>query len=151
MLCKEKAELVIASCGGYPKDINFYQAYKTIYNAHFTVKPSGFLILVAECREGIGSRDFWDIFVKFGKRLDREKNVCTKYTIGGHMGYHSSVIVEDYNVMLYSELPEDIVRKMGMIPLHSLEEGLAIIKGNYGVTPPAYIMPFGGSTFPIIE
>jgi nickel-dependent lactate racemase len=49
---KQKAEVIIASTGGYPKDINIYQAQKALDNAYQAVKPGGTIILLAECSEG---------------------------------------------------------------------------------------------------
>jgi lactate racemase len=48
-------DLVIASGGGYPKDINFIQAHKSLHHAAAFVKDSGTLILLAECSDGLGS------------------------------------------------------------------------------------------------
>ena len=45
---KEKADLVIASAGGYPKDINLYQANKTMDNAVMACKDDGVVILLME-------------------------------------------------------------------------------------------------------
>ena len=55
-----QADVVIASCGGFPKDLNFYQSTKTLFNASRAVKEGGTLIMLAECPEGSGSRDFFD-------------------------------------------------------------------------------------------
>ena len=35
---KKEADIVIASCGGYPKDINLYQSTKSLFNASRAVK-----------------------------------------------------------------------------------------------------------------
>jgi nickel-dependent lactate racemase len=51
-------DTVIASCGGYPKDINFIQAHKAIHNSARFVRDQGRLIVFAECRDGIGSQTF---------------------------------------------------------------------------------------------
>ena len=51
----KEADLVIASCGGYPKDINVYQMQKTMDNAACAVRKGGAVIMVAECVEGSGS------------------------------------------------------------------------------------------------
>ena len=55
---KGQFDLVIASCGGFPKDINFIQSHKAIHNASFFVKDNGHLIVLAECRDGVGSKTF---------------------------------------------------------------------------------------------
>ncbi|WP_457576668.1 lactate racemase domain-containing protein [Desulfomarina sp.] len=54
----ELFDLVIASCGGFPKDINFIQSHKAIHNSAMFVKDGGLLIIYSECRDGIGSGTF---------------------------------------------------------------------------------------------
>ena len=51
-------DLVVASAGGYPKDINFIQSHKTIHHAADFVRDGGRLVVLAHCRDGIGSRTF---------------------------------------------------------------------------------------------
>jgi nickel-dependent lactate racemase len=51
-------DLIIAAAGGYPKDINFYQAQKALAHASLAVKEQGMVVLVAACPEGIGSRGY---------------------------------------------------------------------------------------------
>jgi len=60
-------DLVVASAGGYPKDINFIQAHKSIHNAASFVKNGGKLIIFAECGDGTGNPDFMDIFTRGGR------------------------------------------------------------------------------------
>ncbi len=54
----EPFDLVIASCGGFPKDINFIQSHKAIHNSAMFVQDGGLLIVYGECRDGIGSETF---------------------------------------------------------------------------------------------
>ena len=56
--CTDRFDLVIASCGGYPKDINFIQSHKAIDNAAKFVRNGGSLIVLAECPDGVGSKTF---------------------------------------------------------------------------------------------
>ncbi len=69
-------DIVVASCGGYPKDINFIQSHKAIHNAAMFVRDGGLLLLYGECRDGIGSKTFlpWFAMDSFGaafKELSR--------------------------------------------------------------------------------
>ena len=52
----EAADVVIASPGGAPKDINLYQAQKTLDNVAGAVRDGGVIVLVARCREGFGNK-----------------------------------------------------------------------------------------------
>jgi len=54
----EPADVVVASAGGAPLDATFYQAVKGAVAAAPVAKPGGTIILVSECAEGLGSRDF---------------------------------------------------------------------------------------------
>ena len=47
--------LVIASAGGFPKDIDLIQSHKALDNAFLATQPGGVLILLAECADGFGS------------------------------------------------------------------------------------------------
>ncbi len=46
------------SAGGYPKDINLYQAQKALDNAKHAVRDGGVVILAASCAEGLGEEVF---------------------------------------------------------------------------------------------
>lgn len=147
----EPAELAIVSCGGYPKDINFYQTYKTLYNARRALKKGGTLVLLSESREGLGNPDFAAMFSGFRDNNEREAALRKTYTIGGHMGYHTTVISEELDVLVMTELPEEEVRAMGMRKISSPEEALEFIRRKHGGIPPAYIIPHGGSTLPHLK
>ncbi|HEX9849369.1 nickel-dependent lactate racemase, partial [Candidatus Deferrimicrobium sp.] len=54
--------LVIASAGGFPKDINLIQSHKAMDNAFLATEPGGVLILLAECPDGFGSSTFFPWF-----------------------------------------------------------------------------------------
>jgi nickel-dependent lactate racemase len=58
-------DLVVASSGGYPKDINFIQAHKSIHHAAAFVKDNGSLIMLSECVDKIGS-DYLMKYLKAG-------------------------------------------------------------------------------------
>lgn len=54
----KRYKTVLASCGGFPKDINFIQAHKAVHHAAAFVEEGGQLLVLAECRDGIGSQTF---------------------------------------------------------------------------------------------
>ncbi len=144
----ERSEVVVASCGGYPKDINFYQSYKTIYNAERALKPGGTLFLISECREGVGSEQFFKIFTEFSTNRERELYLKANYSIGGQMAYHSALIAKENDLLILSALPDDIVKSMGMIPVKTVAEGLVWIERKHGRQINYCLMPHGGSTLP---
>jgi len=146
---KEKAGLVIISCGGYPKDIDFYQSYKTLYNADRAVRKGGVVIIVAECHEGIGNDNFYRIFTDFENNIEREKFLRKNYEIGRHMGFHTALMTADYSIIIISELSEEIIQNMNMVPAKNMDEALKIAYCKIGNNPRTYIMPHASTTFPI--
>jgi nickel-dependent lactate racemase len=54
-----KYDIVIVSPGGYPRDINLHQAQKAMSTAEIIIEDGGIIVLVAECRNGIGKFSEW--------------------------------------------------------------------------------------------
>ena len=52
------ADIVIASAGGAPKDINLYQTGKTMDNASYAVKKGGAVIIVSDCPDILEPPEF---------------------------------------------------------------------------------------------
>ena len=68
----QPADAVITTSGGYPLDLTFYQAVKGVTAASHVVKQGGPVLLIAACREGLGSPEFskmmrrslpWDVLL----------------------------------------------------------------------------------------
>ena len=59
---QEQADIVIASAGGWPKDINLYQSQKTMDNAIYAMKPGAAAITLAECPDISEPKEFFDWF-----------------------------------------------------------------------------------------
>ena len=55
-----KADVIVTSCGGFPKDISLYQGTKAIDNVESGLKPGGTLILMIEARDGGGPAEYFD-------------------------------------------------------------------------------------------
>ncbi|MGO9111413.1 MAG: nickel-dependent lactate racemase [Thermoguttaceae bacterium] len=58
----EPVDIVVTSSAGYPLDSTFYQSIKGMVAAMPIVKPGGTIILAAALSEGIGSRDFRQLY-----------------------------------------------------------------------------------------
>lgn len=148
---EEKADLVIVSSGGYPKDIQLYQSIKALDNATYAVKEGGVIILVSECSDGIGSRPFQEYF-NYGKVEDISARLHADFTMPGFVSLRTASICRKTPVILISSLPEDVVKQTKMIPAPSLAEAWQSASQILGRQPESvYIMPHGGNTFPIIS
>ncbi|AET66451.1 hypothetical protein Desor_0768 [Desulfosporosinus orientis DSM 765] len=148
---KEKADLVIVSGGGYPKDIQLYQAIKALDNSTYAVGDGGVIILVSECSDGVGSKPFQEFF-NHGEVEDMSTKLQTDFTMPGFVSLRTASICRKTPVILISALPKDVVKQMKMLPASSLPEAWQLVKQILGRQPESvYIMPHGGNTFPIMS
>ncbi len=145
-----RSELVLASCGGYPKDINLYQTYKTIYNARQAVQSGGTMLIVSECCEGMGNDDFASMLLTYSDSEKREKALRDSFTIGGYMALHLTLMAQEYDILLVSDLPEGTLQETGIKSYSSVESAWKDIVEKFGEVPPFYLMPTG-EAFPRVS
>lgn len=148
---EEKAELVFASCGGYPKDINLYQGSKSLVNAAQAVKENGYLILLSECREGIGHPEVEEIIQNYNDNLAREKVLRANFTISRYTGYLITKEIEDINLILVSKLDKSILSSTNIKAVKTLKDALKIVEAEFDELPQSYIMPAAANTLPIFK
>lgn len=144
-----KADLVVASCGGDPWDINMIQAHKTMDTAAHVLKEGGVMILLAACPQGTGNPRFIDWFAS-ETRNEFEKNLRAHYEINGQTAYATFLKAQKHHIVLISNLTPETVRKMSLIPASTLEEAFATAYSILGPQPSTYIIPEGSSVFPHI-
>lgn len=148
---KEKAELVIVSCGGYPKDFQLYQSIKALDNASYAVQEGGVIILVSECSEGVGSQPFQEFFQDDDVE-GMNSRLHADFTMPGYISLKTASICQKSPVILISSLPDELVKQVKMMPAHSPSEALLLASQILGRQPESvYIMPHGGNTFPIVS
>jgi len=145
---EKKADIVIASAGGYPKDINVYQAQKTLNNAYQAIKPGGTIILLAECLEGYGEATFEKWIEEANSPDDIIERLKKKFVLGGHKAYSIAKLTKEVEVILISSLPLEKVRKLFFIHMKSISQAIEYIQDKYGENFQAYVLPSGNVVLP---
>ncbi len=112
-ITSERFDTVIASCGGFPKDINFIQSHKAIHNAAMFVKDGGLLVVYSECRDGIGSQTFLPWFEVGGFHKAFQKLSCA-YEGNGGTALAMMTKLQRINIAMITELDEATCRLMGV-------------------------------------
>ncbi len=120
----EKRGLVIASCGGFPHDINMIQAHKALEAASHACTDGGTIVLLAECLEGMGRKDFLDWFSVSGSDALAER-LCEKYQVNGQTAWSLLAKAERFDVRIISSLPLSDTRAMRMARAEDLNELLS--------------------------
>ena len=141
----QEADVVIASCGGYPKDLNLYQGVKSLLNAANALKPGGTFVFLCECPEGGGAPDFFDWIKPLSQgRLDEALREA--FTIAGYIFYAScEAIRRAGRFLMLSEIGPKIVRDMG---IESFKEMEALEKELDLAGKSVLVIPYGGYVLP---
>ncbi|MFO7818954.1 MAG: nickel-dependent lactate racemase [Halanaerobacter sp.] len=147
---EEKVDVAIVSAGGYPKDINIYQAQKALDNADGVVKEGGTIVLLAECRDGLGEDTFEDWLNEAQKPEDNIERIKDKFILGGHKAFAISKVVLEKNFILLSEFSKVETEMMFAAKMDDLEEVLTEINKKYGQYS-SIVLPQGGLTVPIVR
>jgi nickel-dependent lactate racemase len=147
---QEKADLVVVSCGGFPKDINLIQAHKSMEYASRALKPGGVMLLLAECRDGYGNATFFDWF-RYPTCGDLESALRKRYEINGQTAWSVKEKAERFRIVLVSQLSAEEVSAMGMIPAQTLQHALDLALPMLAERFTAYLIPEGGTVLPVLE
>lgn len=145
----EPADLVIASCGGYPKDINVYQLQKTMDNAWGAVRPGGVVIVLGECVEGSGSALYEKTMQQYPSPEKVEAALRANFEIGAHKAYAVTRLMKKAEFILVSRLEPELAKTLLFTPAKDVEEALAMAFAKVGPKPSVILMPQGSLTVPI--
>lgn len=132
----EKRGLVVASCGGFPHDINIIQAHKTLEAASRACAEGGTIVLLAECRDGLGRADFLDWF-EAGSSPALAARLGEKYQVNGQTAWNLLRIAEGHDVRIITSIDPEIAAKMKMKKVPSIDETFSNVDSK------GYILPDG--------
>jgi lactate racemase len=148
---REKADIVIATAGGYPKDINLYQTTKTMDNAVHAAKDGGVSVILSECPD---IREPLEYFRWFDHPTIEEHDRALRdaYTIAGWC----ALITREYcrqspTIMLTRPDNAGLARKAGLIPAAGIDEALKKAYDLCGKKNPSItLLPNGANTLPYL-
>jgi nickel-dependent lactate racemase len=142
-------DAVIVSPGGYPKDLQLYQAVKSLVNASRLLKPGAPILMAAECGEhfGNGVFQYWTETIQDLKLV--EAKLQKQFVLGAHKLGHIAEVLKEHSVSLYSAVPAPLVRLLGFRPVGDLRQAaIELLEGRYGEVA---FMPYGALTFPVLS
>jgi nickel-dependent lactate racemase len=124
----EKADIVLASRGGYPMDLTFYQAFQASANAMSALRDNaaGVLIMVGECSEGLGPYEFQHWFALGGEE-EIEKELRRDFTVAGFVVFRAALLHRmARKVILVSSLEPELVSRIGITPCATISQALKV-------------------------
>lgn len=145
-------DLLIASPGGHPKDINLYQAQKALAHAARVTREGGTVILVAACPEGTGSRSYEDWVTGMAshqavlERFQREG-----FRIGPHKAFQIARDAAPRRLLMVTQMPPELLQRLLLTSCASLEAALATaLQGGFTPASRIGVMPWANATIPTI-
>ena len=148
---KEKADVVIATCGGYPKDINVYQMQKTMDNARCAVKEGGVVILLAECSEGSGSAQLEKTMKENPSPEAIKAQLEQNFVIGAHKAFAITRLMVGAKFILVTDMSEELANLLLFDRADSVEAALQKAEAIVGKDYKILMMPMGSLTVPIVQ
>jgi nickel-dependent lactate racemase len=144
---QEKFDMAVASCGGYPKDINLYQAQKGLAHAALAVRPGGKILLMAACPQGVGDEVYFGYVSSFPTPdavLGDFKDLGFK--MGAHKAFLFSRTLRAFDVAIASEIQPETLSKCHLTacdPQETLERWVESFPGR----PTVAVIPNGNTTY----
>lgn len=148
-MIEEPYDLVIASAGGYPKDINLYQSQKALTHASLFCKDGGTVILAAACDEGVGSQSYIDFMQGISSHAQARKIFSEKgFTVGPHKAFQFAAIDERIDFKIKSEIDPRLLSNLLISEANDFQNIInAEIKAQ-AHPPRIAVVPYATATIP---
>jgi lactate racemase len=146
-------DIVVTTNSGYPLDLNLYQAVKGMSAGARVIKAGGTLIIACECSEGVPADSSFD------KLLRSASNPAEILSLLASPGFQrpeqwqaqiQAIIQRNANVLLYSSLPDDVVRRAHLKPCDDIAATVKDLVENNGNGARIAVLPQGPLTIPYL-
>ncbi len=143
-------DLVIASAGGFPLDIDLRQAHKGLENACQALRPGGSILFYAECPSGAGISSFEEYVRRYRDDAEMRAALEREFVVGGHKAYWIARLGRLYDVHLVSGLDPEFVRRCHFTPVTPAdhEKALDDLLRRAGPAARVALIPYAGFTLP---
>jgi len=149
---EDRADVVFVSPGGHPFDANLSEASKCIDAALGVAKRGKVIVLVAECFDGYGQRDFYEAMSRYRNPKDLEKSLKKHFTVGGLMAHRLMTSLQKSEVVLVSAMPDYYVSgAFRMKPARTANEAFRLVSDIAGKNGQVSFVPHGNLTVPLMK
>jgi nickel-dependent lactate racemase len=132
----DRAYEVVVAAAPYPMDCNFYQTNKAIQSGALAVKEGGILIVVSECRYGLGENQtvFDTLAAVDSPRRALGEVGARAYELGVQQATRIASILEKVDIWVVSALEDEEVGAMFMTPFADLQTAVDAALARQGET-----------------
>lgn len=144
----QPADIVVTGNGGYPLDLNIYQAVKCMSGAEPFVREGGVIIALCSCVDGHGSEGFYDLFMQNRTPEAVEQAILARGRDGTMPDQWQAQILarvmKKATVVLVSQHCDPaLIESFGLVASRTFDEALAIADGIAGKHGSVLFMPNG--------
>ncbi len=151
-LFQKKAEIVIASAGGSPNDLDLYHATMALETALKIVKDDGAIILVAECPKGHGNKVFYEWMKRFKDLKEVQDEIRKRYVSGGESAYYLLRAKERARIYLVSVMPDYYASNIFKLrTARTANAALQTVQRAIGKDSKIMVLPYAMMTLPTPE
>jgi len=120
-------------------------------NASLAVKKGGIMIVVGECKDGLGEGKFADALMEELSPQELIEELKNNFVLGRHKASRVAKIHLDSEIYLISKLDNNIKKNLFVKNYDSLEKAFADAMKVQGENAKVLVMPYGGSTLPNLK
>jgi nickel-dependent lactate racemase len=146
-----KCPVAVISCGGYPRDLNIYQAIKPMVSADKFIKPGGTIVVCARCQEGYGD----SVFAEWVKEARTPEDIISRfkagYALGGHKAYVLAKLLKTNEVVLVSDLKPEETKALFLTYQPDIANALQYVENKHGPDYRAWVVPYAGLILPDVR
>ena len=146
-------EIVITSPGGFPKDIDLWQAQKAMSSAELMVTEGGTVILAAECRDGVGAQGFYDWMAAATRPQDViDRFIREGFSIGASKAWQFSRCLTRAELIVVTQgLDDRTLERMFAKRADTVEQAVAMALQRHGDAARVLLLRNGSDMIPRFE
>ena len=147
------ADIVITTPGGFPKDIDLYQSQKSMASSELVVKEGGTVILLAECKDGVGAHGFYEWMSAATCPQDViDRFIREGYSIGASKAWLFSRCLKRSDLILVSKSIEDhILKEMFTRRADTVDQAIQMALAKQGKNAEIILLKNGSDMIPRFE
>lgn len=144
----KKADIVVVSPGGYPKDINLYQSQKGLDNSKHAIRDGGIIVLCASAKEKFGEKTFeeWMLNKSPVQMIDE---ITRNFKLGGHKAAAIAGMLQKNKIFMVTDMDEKTVKQINFSYFNNVQDAIDAAIEEIGQDSKVLMMPAAGSTLPI--
>ncbi|MDI3533259.1 MAG: lactate racemase [Synergistaceae bacterium] len=147
-----KADVVITSPGGFPRDFDLHQSQKAVVPAEMCCKKGGVIILVAEASDGIGKFGNWLKSAKEPKDvIDRFKKEGFTPESSSKALYYARALSNFKVIVVTKVISDKDLKEMFFTPIPDIQQAIEESMKIMGQDAEFIFIPHGSDIIPELE